>query len=264
MVEMMTVNQAPNESRGFVHGRIGRAVKGFVTSGFSPVGAAAGFASRAPMRRTPARRPAVFRARQNIVPARTAVVTRAVRPPPSRSLTARSTVSSSAQKALGRSVKLQGLTRTSGLVARGPCPPLMQRDPLTGTCKFFLGQVPGIDDPVARAGVGDAVMGRYGAAYEPGSQLVDRAVCLPGDVVADDGLCYPKASVTNKQRAWPRGRRPLLTGGDMRAISTAARAGRRLEGAQKRLQKIGLMKKPAPRRQPRQITSGPTDHHHHA
>jgi len=34
----------------------------------------------------------------------------------------------------------------------------------------------------------------------------------------------------------------------MRAISIAARAGRRLEGATKRLQRLGMMKKPAPRR----------------
>jgi len=91
-------------------------------------------------------------------------------------------------------------------------------------------------------------MGRYGAGLVPGTHVINRAVCLRGMVLGNDGLCYNKSQISNKEREWPRGRRPLLTGGDMRAISTAARAGRRLEGATKRLQKIGLMKKPAPRR----------------
>ncbi len=92
---------------------------------------------------------------------------------------------------------------------------------------------------------GQAIMGKYGAALIPGSQIVDRAVCLPGMQLGDDGLCYNKANISNKQRMWPAGRKPLLTGGDMRAISVAARAGRRLEGATKRLQRMGMMKKPA-------------------
>jgi len=91
-------------------------------------------------------------------------------------------------------------------------------------------------------------MGRYGAALEPGSQMIDRAICLRGMQLGDDGLCYNKSQITNKQRMWPAGRKPLLTGGDMRAISIAARAGKRLEGATKRLQRMGMMKKAAPRR----------------
>jgi len=96
--------------------------------------------------------------------------------------------------------------------------------------------------------VGDAVMGRYGAALTPGSMIIDRAVCLKGMQLADDGLCYNKSQISNKQRMWPAGRKPLLSGGDMRAISIAARAGRRLEGATKRLQRLGMMKKPTARR----------------
>jgi len=92
--------------------------------------------------------------------------------------------------------------------------------------------------------VGDAVMGRYGAALQPGSMMIDRAVCLRGMQLGNDGLCYNKSQITNKQRMWPAGRKPLLTGGDMSAISKAARAGRRLEGATKRLQRMGMMRKP--------------------
>jgi len=110
--------------------------------------------------------------------------------------------------------------------------------------RHFGGMEGGFTEPV-----GEAVMGRYGAALAPGSMIIDRAVCLRGMQLADDGLCYNKSQISNKQRMWPAGRKPLLTGGDMRAISIAARAGRRLEGATKRLQRLGMMKKPtSPRR----------------
>jgi hypothetical protein len=122
--------------------------------------------------------------------------------------------------------------------------PGQRRDPNTGDCSFFIGEQPGPDD----SPIGDPVMGRYGAGYMPGSQIVDRAVCLPGDVVGDDGLCYPRRSLKNDQRAWPRGRRPLLTGGEMRAISIAHRAAGRLTRTAVRLQDIGLIKKPVARK----------------
>lgn len=90
--------------------------------------------------------------------------------------------------------------------------------------------------------MGEATMGRYGAAEIPGTQIIDRAVCRAGTTLGDDGLCYGKGTITNSQRMWPRGRRPLLTGGDMRAISIAARAGSKLERTTKRLRSLGMMK----------------------
>ena len=126
---------------------------------------------------------------------------------------------------------------------RAPCDFPMVRDS-TGACRTpTSGEFGG-----EQFGVGAAVMGRYGAALEPGSKIIDRAICLRGMQLADDGLCYNKNQITNKQRMWPAGRKPLLSGGDMRAISIAARAGRRLEGATKRLQRLGMMKKATPRR----------------
>jgi len=124
------------------------------------------------------------------------------------------------------------------------CTPPLRLD-VDGQCRF-----PGspADTSVGGGMVGTAVMGRYGAAYVPGSKIIDRAVCLRGDVVADDGLCYPKRSLRNSDRQWPRGRQPLLTGGEMRAISIARRAAGRFERTQKNLQKIGLIKKPSPRK----------------
>jgi len=117
--------------------------------------------------------------------------------------------------------------------------PGMRRDPRTGNCAFFIGDQTGRDD----SPVGEAIMGRFGAGYMPGSMVVDRAVCLPGDVVGQDGLCYPKSCLKNTERAWPAGRRPLLTGGEMRAISTASRAAGRLTRTHKRLEKMGMLAK---------------------
>ena len=125
----------------------------------------------------------------------------------------------------------------------GPCDFPMVRDS-AGRCRTpTSGEFGG-----EQFGVGEAVMGRYGAALEPGSQIVDRAICLRGMQLGDDGLCYNKSQISNKQRMWPAGRKPLLSGGDMRAISIAARAGRRMELTTKRLQRLGMMKKGPPRR----------------
>ena len=120
--------------------------------------------------------------------------------------------------------------------------------------QHFGGVEGGFTEPV-----GDAVMGRYGAALAPGSMIIDRAICLKGMQLADDGLCYNKSQISNKQRMWPAGRKPLLSGGDLRAISIAARAGRRLEGATKRLQRLGMMKKPTRRLAPHQHARAATN-----
>jgi len=98
---------------------------------------------------------------------------------------------------------------------------------------------------------GDAVLGQFGAALEPAIMMVERRLCRPGMQLAKDGLCYNKGAITNSQREWPRGRRPLLTGGDMRAIGVAARAGAKLDRTTKRLRSLGMMKRlPAPRKAP--------------
>ena len=157
------------------------------------------------------------------------------------------------QKQIGLSTKfpeVSGVPRVipSTIVAprpvhepRGPCLPPLIRGP-QGLCI-----APTSPLGAARL-VGEAVMGKYGAALIPGSQIIDRAVCLVGMQLGDDGLCYNRGNITNKQRMWPAGRKPLLTGGEMNAIRTAARAGRRLAGATKRLQGLGMMPVAAPRR----------------
>jgi len=161
--------------------------------------------------------------------------------------TARPTQFSEGEKRLGRELKFgeTSAPRTRSVEGLLPCFPGFRRDPRTGKCALFIGEQRGVDDTP----VGEAVMGQYGAGLVPGNRVIDRAVCLKGMQLGNDGVCYNKSQISNKQRMWPAGRRPLLTGGDMRAISIAARAGRRLEGATERLQRLGLMKKPAaPRR----------------
>ena len=184
------------------------------------------------------------------------------RPTISRTRTARPSLAGAQGKEFGRQLKLgtggpagngfrvgngEFTIRPSTRGARGfvngngDCPRGTMRDP-RGFC------VSPISPVGAEAFGGEAVAGRYGAAFVPGSQVVDRATCLRGMQLGDDGLCYNKGQISNKQRMWPAGRKPLLTGGQMSAIAIAARAAKRVETTTKRLQKMGMLKKPAARR----------------
>jgi len=98
-------------------------------------------------------------------------------------------------------------------------------------------------DPAA----GIAVLGQFGAGTEP--EVFDTMVrrCPRKSVLGADGICYNRGDLRNSDRWWPRGRRPLLTGGDMRAISTASSAAKKLQRKQKQLEGLGLLKRPAPR-----------------
>ena len=140
--------------------------------------------------------------------------------------------------------------------AQGQCVPLVTgRKPgiLGGLQRFLPGGETGFQE------FGAAVMGQFGAALEPGFRDTSTAVCPPGTVLGIDRLCYNKGDLKNKERAWPRGRKPLLTGGEMRCISIAAGAAKRLERKTKQLQSLGMMKKPSTSRR-RALPSG---HHAH-
>jgi len=93
---------------------------------------------------------------------------------------------------------------------------------------------------------GEVIAGQYGAGFIAGSRIVDVATCPRGTVLGKDGNCY--ANLANKNRLYPRGRRPLLTGGDMRAISRARTAGNRLANAKQDLLAIGMLKAAGPRK----------------
>lgn len=97
-----------------------------------------------------------------------------------------------------------------------------------------------------------AVMGRFGAALQPAGFNTWVRRCLPGMKLGKDGLCYDK--ISNTDRMWPKGRAPLLTGGEMRCISKAASAAKKLERTEKRLRSMGMIKKlPSGSRKPAQL-----------
>jgi len=171
----------------------------------------------------------------------------------------------------GRPIRPTRVEEALGLVGNqlfsASCEPGFFRD-RNGICQPLLTpKVPGIVAGIQRLvpggetgfqEFGAAVMGQFGAALEPGIRTMDTRVCPRGTVLGVDGLCYNHRDIKNSERAWPRGRRPLLTGGDMRCISVAASAAKKLERKTKQLQSLGMMKKPAPRR--RALPSG---HHAH-
>ena len=139
---------------------------------------------------------------------------------------------------------------------QGQCVPLTTR-PGTSLADRFRQIVPG--GQTGMVPFGEAVMGQVGAALEPGFRESSTAVCPPGTVLGIDRLCYNKGDLKNKERAWPRGRKPLLTGGEMRCISIAAGAAKRLERKTKQLQSLGMLKKPSTSKR-RALPSG---HHAH-
>lgn len=165
-----------------------------------------------------------------------------------RTLTARPTQFSAGEKELGRQLKFGN---GNGKAPATDCRIPGQRRDQFGRCSWFFGERRG---PNGDAPTGDAVMGMHGPGVEPGIQTIDRAVCGRKMVLGDDGLCYHKTQISNKERMWPKGRKPLLTGGDLNAVSTASRVGRRMDDMSARLRHMGLMK-PLPKRR--------KAHHHH-
>jgi len=200
--------EAPNERRDFVHKRIIGAVGGFVQGGFT--GAARGFI---------------------------------------RGGGRASSRSGGQPTVVGRRLGGggRGQFRTGGAIrvgsGRGCTRPLVQD--LDGTCRFPSSPA---DVSVGGAMSGVAVQGRHGAALSPTTDVRTVRECLPGMVLGNDGLCYGKRDIRNRDRMHPKGRKPLGTPGELAALAKAASFGRRMEGTVKRMQKIGVLKKPAPRR----------------
>jgi len=106
---------------------------------------------------------------------------------------------------------------------------------------------------------GTAEMGQFGAGLNPAVFLTETRRCPRGAVLGSDGLCYNRRDIANTNRMWPRGRRPLLTGGEMRCISIASSASKKLQRKQKQLQDMGMLPKPSKRGR----RALPAGHHAH-
>lgn len=79
---------------------------------------------------------------------------------------------------------------------------------------------------------GSAVMGGFGIpALQPMVQSTPRLICPSGMVLGKDNLCYMKGALTNRMRKWPKGRRPLLTGGEMKTLAKAKTLTRKVQKA---------------------------------
>lgn len=108
----------------------------------------------------------------------------------------------------------------------GPCAdPDLVRD-RDGRCRF-----PGSPS----GGIGEARIGLYGPAVEPSFQTINTRVCGDDQILGKDKLCYAKGAISNKQRLWPKGRAPLLTGGQVGAIAKANAAKSKVARAYKLL-----------------------------
>ena len=159
---------------------------------------------------------------------------------------------------------------STALVPTAGCPPGFFRDPRTfecvalrqpkqpGTRAFFERVVPGGE--TGRTEFGEAVLGQFGAALEPGVRDMSTLVCPRGTVLGVDNLCYNRRDLKNSERKWPRGTRPLLTGGDMRAIRIASRAANKLQAKQKQLREMGML---PPATKARRRKALPAGHHAH-
>ena len=220
----------PNDARGFLHkSKFGRFVTGAVSTLIPAVGIARKVISTvAPLVRT--RQPVPT----TVVPTTFAPTTTlsGVTPGNLAVLTPQSIIPRTT--GVPRMLQLGG-----GDNGAAPCPPPLLRSP-QGNCIA----------PTSPRGASlfqfDAFAGQYGAGFIPGSEIRDIAICPTGTALGKDGICYAK--LANRNRKYPRGRRPLLTGGDMNAITRARRAGVKLANAKTDLVAIGMLKVAKPRK----------------
>jgi len=279
---------------GFVHKRLFRGAASFVTSGFSPTAAAAGFLSGGGGQPTPtARRPRAL-SNLGLADARRREITTAMRAATKRGDHVEAAaflrelgtqgplqkrrqpvppipqVAPVIHRKLGRAIVDRfapcppGQSRGSG--RRAKCSPDRVRPPLRPRLDLSLaGVLPGGPPLLSFGrGGGQVVMGRYGAGMQPEEEMRRHRECLPGMVLGDDGVCYNRRDIRNSEREWPKGRRPLGTPGEMAALSKAAAFGKRMETTVKRMQGIGVLKKPKriavrrPATAQRQIGPGPS------
>lgn len=136
----------------------------------------------------------------------------------------------------------------------GPCPSGLVK--IGNSCVDITAALPGgrpfvQEVPATRVERQRDRPSRLGGGFPPMMIQSMRSDCGPKHILGDDGLCYPKRGFPNGDRMWPRGRQPLLTGGERNAITKASRAAKKIERTTKQLQRLGMIKKPSTqRRQP--------------
>jgi len=119
-----------------------------------------------------------------------------------------------------------------------------RRDPITGDCALFLGEVPGADpspggNGFAPQGSGSRIHGEFFHQDSvPKRVSVSVRRCPPGSVLGKDRWCHPKGSIANRERLYPRPTPPLGTSAQMKAITVAGQFGRRLKTKRKTLKKL--------------------------
>jgi len=123
-----------------------------------------------------------------------------------------------------------------------PCIFPWRRDPVTGECALFVGDVPG-PDPSGNGFTPSSSGSRiHGEFFHRDSVPVRKAVsvrrCPKGAVLGKDGWCHPRGSIANKERQYPRPTPPLGTSGQMKALMVASRFGNRLKSKRKQLKKL--------------------------
>lgn len=227
--------QRPSDRRGFVHKRIFGGVKSFVSSGFNPLAGLSGFLAPTTRQQPVRQRPRAIA----VVPTTFAPTTTAVGALPGDFGPGPAVMPTRGLRPMPRTIQPPRTFLPIEGPVDGPCPPPLMRSP-AGNC------IAPTSPRGAELFMGEATMGRFGAGTIPGSKITDVAVCPSGAVLGKDGICYDH--LPNRDRLYPRGRRPLLTGGDMRAISTASRAGKKLDRTNARLRGLGLMKPEAVRK----------------
>lgn len=115
----------------------------------------------------------------------------------------------------------------TGLTTPGQCPQGYQWNGQQCVATGFAGTIqqwlPGGQTGTMQDQFGQAVMGGFGIPAMVPAQVgtinggpILR--CPTGAVLGKDNLCYQKGSIPNKHRKWPKGPRPLLTGGEMKTL----------------------------------------------
>jgi len=147
-----------------------------------------------------------------------------------------------ARKACELTANVLGVGPGSQSTVPRTCSDLQVWDPATQRC---LDLTPDVTTPAEDpAGLPGASMhlSRPHQDTVPVRKVVERRKCNKWSVLGKDGWCHPKGTIANKMRAWPKPRRPLMTGGDLNCITKAARVATRLKATSKRLKKLGMIK----------------------